>query len=106
MQADHLGDVPCTSGERASDKGLLSMTLDEYLQLLDFGITVPACVHCVDRRGDQHHYVRFGRSPTINRGKIDEFDAECVGDLFVERGRVFAIRRMLALPARLHSMPA
>ena len=36
LQADHLGDVPCTSGERASDKGLLSMTLDEYLQLLDW----------------------------------------------------------------------
>jgi hypothetical protein len=36
LEADHLGDVPCTSGERASDKGLLSMTLDEYLQLLDW----------------------------------------------------------------------
>ena len=36
LQADHLGDVPCTSGIRASDKGLLSMTLDEYLQLLDW----------------------------------------------------------------------
>ena len=36
LQADHLGDVPCTSGKRASDKGLLSMTLDEYLQLADW----------------------------------------------------------------------
>lgn len=36
LQADHLGDVPCKSGERASDKGLLSMTLDEYLELLDW----------------------------------------------------------------------
>ena len=36
LQADHLGDVPCESGERASDKGLLSMSLDEYLQLLDW----------------------------------------------------------------------
>ena len=36
LQADHLGDVPCSSGERASDKGLLSMTLEEYLQLLDW----------------------------------------------------------------------
>lgn len=36
LQADHLGDVPCLSGKRASDKGLLSMTLDDYLQLLDW----------------------------------------------------------------------
>jgi hypothetical protein len=36
LQEDHLGDVPCTCGERASDKGLLSMKLDEYLQLLDW----------------------------------------------------------------------
>jgi hypothetical protein len=36
LQADHLGDVPCTSGKRASDKGLLSMPFDEYLQLLDW----------------------------------------------------------------------
>jgi hypothetical protein len=36
LQDDHLGDVPCTSGRRASDKGLLSMTLDDYLKLLDW----------------------------------------------------------------------
>jgi hypothetical protein len=36
LQADHLGDVPCTSGQRASDKGLLSMTVDEYLKMLDW----------------------------------------------------------------------
>ena len=36
LQDDHLGDVPCASGNRASDKGLLSMKLDEYLQLLDW----------------------------------------------------------------------
>ena len=33
---DQLGDVPCTSGFRASDKGLLSMSLDDYLRLLDW----------------------------------------------------------------------
>ena len=36
LQDDHLGDVPCASGSRASDKGLLSMSLDQYLQLLDW----------------------------------------------------------------------
>jgi hypothetical protein len=36
LEADHLGDVPSASGQRASDKGLLSMSLDEYLKLLDW----------------------------------------------------------------------
>jgi hypothetical protein len=36
LEADHLGDVPCTSGQRASDKGLLSLTGDQYLQMLDW----------------------------------------------------------------------
>ena len=36
LQPDQLGDVPCTSGFRASDKGLLSMSLDDYLRLLDW----------------------------------------------------------------------
>lgn len=31
-----LGDMPCSDGVRASDKGLLDLTLDEYLALLDF----------------------------------------------------------------------
>jgi len=35
LAQDHLGDVPCQNGRRASDKGLLSMSLDEYLKLLD-----------------------------------------------------------------------
>ena len=35
LATDHLGDVPCQNGRRASDKGLLSMSLDEYLKLLD-----------------------------------------------------------------------
>jgi hypothetical protein len=36
LAEDHLGDVPCQSGRRASDKGLLPMTLEEYLRLLDY----------------------------------------------------------------------
>jgi hypothetical protein len=36
LQADHLGDVPSATGHRASDKGLLDMSLEVYLQLLDF----------------------------------------------------------------------
>ena len=36
LQSDQLGDVPCTSGFRASDKGLLPMSLDDYLRLLDW----------------------------------------------------------------------
>jgi hypothetical protein len=35
LEQDHLEEVPSVSGRRASDKGLLNMTLDEYLQLLD-----------------------------------------------------------------------
>jgi hypothetical protein len=35
LEKDHLGDVPSVSGRRASDKGLLPMTLVEYLKLLD-----------------------------------------------------------------------
>jgi hypothetical protein len=36
LQPDHLGDVPSDTGRRASDKGLLSLTLEEFLQLLDY----------------------------------------------------------------------
>ena len=36
LQSNQLGDVPCTSGFRASDKGLLPMSLDDYLRLLDW----------------------------------------------------------------------
>jgi hypothetical protein len=36
LLADQLGDVPSEAGQRASDKGLLSMSLDEYLQVLDW----------------------------------------------------------------------
>jgi len=36
LQPDHLGDVPSTSGFRASDKGLLDVSLDDYLRLLDW----------------------------------------------------------------------
>ncbi len=35
LAPDDLGDVPSENGRRASDKGLLSLSLDEYLQLLD-----------------------------------------------------------------------
>jgi hypothetical protein len=35
LQSDHLGDVPSQGGFRASDKGLLDISLDDYLQLLD-----------------------------------------------------------------------
>jgi hypothetical protein len=36
LQADQLGDVPSSNGRRASDKGLLSMSLEEYVKLLDW----------------------------------------------------------------------
>ena len=36
LQADQLGDVPSEGGLRASDKGLLLISLDEYLRLLDW----------------------------------------------------------------------
>ena len=33
---DHLGDVPSKNGLRTSDKGLLSMPFEKYLELLDW----------------------------------------------------------------------
>ena len=36
LEAEHLGDVPSVTDRRASDKGLLAMSLDEYLKLLDW----------------------------------------------------------------------
>ncbi len=36
LEPEHLGEVPCESGRRASDKGLLSMSFKEYLKLLDW----------------------------------------------------------------------
>jgi hypothetical protein len=34
LEGDQLGDVPSQNGLRASDKGLLPMSLDEYVRLL------------------------------------------------------------------------
>ena len=36
LKADHLGDVPSKSSFRASDKGLLDISLNDYLRLLDW----------------------------------------------------------------------
>ena len=36
LAADHLGEMPSKEGVRASDKGLLAMSLDEYLSLVDW----------------------------------------------------------------------
>ena len=36
LAADHLGDLPSVTDRRASDKGLLSLSLGEYLELLDW----------------------------------------------------------------------
>ena len=47
LAPDHLGDVPCENGPRASNKGLLSLSLDEYLQLLDY----VGRQECTDERG-------------------------------------------------------
>ena len=59
LEQDQLGDVPCQSGRRASDKGLLSVTLDEYLQLLD----------CVGRevRADKRGAIPAERAPILER---------------------------------------
>ena len=59
LEQDQLGDVPCQSGRRASDKGLLSVTLDEYLKLLD----------CVGRevRADKRGAIPAGLAPILER---------------------------------------
>jgi hypothetical protein len=36
IEADQVGDVPSKDGLRASDKGLLPMSLEEYVRLLDW----------------------------------------------------------------------
>jgi hypothetical protein len=36
LAADHVGDVPSDNGRRASDKGLLPISLEDYLRLLDW----------------------------------------------------------------------
>ena len=35
LEPDHLGDVPSAGKHRSSDKGLLPMSLKDYLRLLD-----------------------------------------------------------------------
>ena len=56
---DQLGEVPSQNGRRASDKGLLSMSLDEYLQLLD----------CVGRqvRSDKRGAIPAELAPIVQR---------------------------------------
>jgi hypothetical protein len=36
LEAHDLGEIPSTTGQRASDKGLLDLTLSDYARLLDF----------------------------------------------------------------------
>ena len=36
LEVGHLGDVPSADGYRSSDKGLLPMSMNDYLRLLDF----------------------------------------------------------------------
>jgi hypothetical protein len=59
LEKDHLGDVPSVNGRRASDKGLLPMSLDEYLRLLD----------SVGRelRSDKHGAIPADLAPILER---------------------------------------
>ena len=59
LEADQLGDVPSSSGRRASDKGLLSLSLDEYLKLLDW------CGRQI--RGDKRGAIPADLAPIVER---------------------------------------
>jgi hypothetical protein len=67
LQSDHLNEVPCKEGYRASDKGLLPMSSDDYLRLLDWvGREV---------RGDKRGAIPAELAPILERLEIepDEF---------------------------------
>ena len=74
LAADQLGDVPSESGLHASDKGLLPMSLDEYLRLLDW------CGREV--RGDKRGAIPADLPPILERLGV-------VGDELVETIREF-----------------
>ena len=59
LQAAQLGDVPSEGGLRASDKGLLPISLDEYLRLLDW------CSREV--RGDKRGAIPADLPPILER---------------------------------------
>ena len=59
LETNHLGDMPSTNGHRASDKGLVSMSLDEYLRLLDW------CGRQV--RGDKPGAIPADLAPIVER---------------------------------------
>jgi len=84
LQADQLGDVPSTNGRRASDKGLLSMSLEEYLNLLDWAGR--------EVQGDKRGAIPAHLAPILERLGLtsDEF-VETVKD-FPRRFRRFAGR--------------
>ena len=74
LQADQLGDLPSESGLRASDKGLLPISLDEYLRLLDW------CGREV--RGDKRGAIPADLPPILERLGV-------VGEELVETVRQF-----------------
>jgi hypothetical protein len=82
LEQDQLGDVPAVSGLRASDKGLLPMSLDEYLQLLDW------CGRQL--RGDKSGVIPAELAPIVERlGIVAEELVETVRD-FPQRFRRLA----------------
>jgi len=82
LEPDQLGDVPSASGLRASDKGLLSLTLDEYLRLLDW------CGRQV--RGDKGAAIPADLAPIVERlGVVPEELVDAV-EQFPQRFRRLA----------------
>jgi hypothetical protein len=82
LQPDHLGDTPSSSGRRASDKGLLPMSQDAYLRLLNW------CGRQVDR--EQCDVMPEDLAPLVARmGVVPEELVATVRD-FPRRFRRFA----------------
>jgi len=63
LEPDHLGDVPCESDYRASDKGLLPLSLDDYLKLLDWSGR--------QLRADKRGVIPADLAPILDRLGID-----------------------------------
>jgi hypothetical protein len=63
LQPEQLGEVPCTSGCRASDKGLLPISLAEYASLLDWTGR--------QMRGDKQGTIPPGLAPILDRLNLE-----------------------------------
>jgi len=76
LEPDHLGDVPSAERYRSSDKGLLSMSLSDYLRLLEFaGRQVRPGKHGAIPADLEPILTRLGMVPEEFLGAVTKFPA-------------------------------